>query len=167
MGSLTHTSQSIALRVIGGSLGALLVLGFRTWRHSDARSQAQEQTLLVLSLIAAQVRHANPDSLVLIPQPGPPRMDAVSLLSGVGPQGITVLDETSGEVVWQDRVVIYGQAVWDPVQRLSRFGSPVLQVVGHVGIGMATLATLATNLAARPTTSPTSGSAASPSVSGR
>jgi tetrahydromethanopterin S-methyltransferase subunit C len=37
-------------------------------------------------------------------------------------------------------------------------------VVGLVGLGMATLAT---NLAARPTTSPTSGSAASPSVSGR
>jgi nucleobase:cation symporter-1, NCS1 family len=61
-------------------------------------------------------------------------------------------------------LVIYGQAVWDPVQRLSRFGRPVLQVVGLVGLGMATLAT---NLAAGPTTSPTSGSAASPSVSGR
>jgi NCS1 family nucleobase:cation symporter-1 len=58
-------------------------------------------------------------------------------------------------------LVIYGQAVWDPVQLLSRFGSPVLHVVGLVGLG------LATNLAARPTTSPTSGSAASPFVSGR
>jgi cytosine/uracil/thiamine/allantoin permease len=57
-----------------------------------------------------------------------------------------------------------GRKVWDPVQRLSRFGRPVLQVVGLVGLGMATLAT---NLAAGPTTSPTSGSAASPSVSGR
>ena len=61
-------------------------------------------------------------------------------------------------------LVIYGQAVWDPVQLLSRFGSPVSHVVGLVGFG---LATLATNLAARPTTSPTSGSAASPSVSRR
>jgi NCS1 family nucleobase:cation symporter-1 len=61
-------------------------------------------------------------------------------------------------------LVIHGQAVWDPVQRPSRFGSPGLHVVGLVGLG---LASLATNLAARPTTSPTSGSAPSPSVSGR
>jgi nucleobase:cation symporter-1, NCS1 family len=61
-------------------------------------------------------------------------------------------------------LVIYGQAGRDPVQLLSRFGSPVLHVMGLVGLG---LAMLATNLAARPTTSPTSGSAVSPSVSGR
>jgi NCS1 family nucleobase:cation symporter-1 len=42
-------------------------------------------------------------------------------------------------------IVIYGQAVWDPVVLLSRFDSPVLHVVGLVGLG---LATLATNLAA-------------------
>jgi nucleobase:cation symporter-1, NCS1 family len=42
-------------------------------------------------------------------------------------------------------VVIYGQAVWDPVVLLSRFESPVLHVVGLAGLG---LATLATNLAA-------------------
>jgi nucleobase:cation symporter-1, NCS1 family len=38
-------------------------------------------------------------------------------------------------------LVIYGQAVWDPVPLLSRFGSPVLHVVGLVGLGLATLAT--------------------------
>ena len=50
-----------------------------------------------------------------------------------------------GVAVTSATVVIYGQAVWDPVVLLSRFESPLLHVVGLVGIG---LATLATNLAA-------------------
>jgi NCS1 family nucleobase:cation symporter-1 len=50
-----------------------------------------------------------------------------------------------GVAVTSATIVIYGQAVWDPVVLLSRFDSPVLHVVGLVGLG---LATLATNLAA-------------------
>ena len=50
-----------------------------------------------------------------------------------------------GVAVTSATVVIYGQAVWDPVVLLSRFESPLLHVVGLVGVG---LATLATNLAA-------------------
>jgi NCS1 family nucleobase:cation symporter-1 len=50
-----------------------------------------------------------------------------------------------GVAVTSATVLIYGQAVWDPVVLLARFESPVLHVVGLVGLG---LATLATNLAA-------------------
>src|SRR5215471_19132635 len=50
-----------------------------------------------------------------------------------------------GVAVTSATIVIYGQAVWDPVVLLARFESPVLHVVGLVGLG---LATLATNLAA-------------------
>src|SRR5262245_22907085 len=50
-----------------------------------------------------------------------------------------------GVAVTSATIVIYGQAVWDPVVLLSRFENPLLHVVGLVGIG---LATLATNLAA-------------------
>lgn len=50
-----------------------------------------------------------------------------------------------GVAVTSATIVIYGEAVWDPVLLLSRFGNPVLHVVGLVGI---CLATLATNLAA-------------------
>jgi NCS1 family nucleobase:cation symporter-1 len=50
-----------------------------------------------------------------------------------------------GVAVTSASVVIYGQVVWDPVVLLSRFESPLLHVVGLVGVG---LATLATNLAA-------------------
>jgi NCS1 family nucleobase:cation symporter-1 len=50
-----------------------------------------------------------------------------------------------GVAVTSATVVIYGQAIWDPVVLLARFDSPVLHVVGLVGL---VLATLATNLAA-------------------
>jgi NCS1 family nucleobase:cation symporter-1 len=50
-----------------------------------------------------------------------------------------------GVAVTSATVVIYGKAIWDPVLLLARFESPVLHVVGLVGLG---LATLATNLAA-------------------
>src|SRR5262249_44940552 len=50
-----------------------------------------------------------------------------------------------GVAVTSATIVIYGQAVWDPVVLLARFESPVLHIVGLVGLG---LATLATNLAA-------------------
>jgi NCS1 family nucleobase:cation symporter-1 len=50
-----------------------------------------------------------------------------------------------GVAVTSATIVIYGKAVWDPVVLLSNFESPVLHVVGLVGI---VVATLATNLAA-------------------
>ncbi len=50
-----------------------------------------------------------------------------------------------GVAVTSATVVIYGRAVWDPVVLLARFESPVLHVVGLLGL---VLATLATNLAA-------------------
>jgi NCS1 family nucleobase:cation symporter-1 len=50
-----------------------------------------------------------------------------------------------GVAVTSATVVIYGQAIWDPVVLLARFESPVLHVVGLGGL---CLATLATNLAA-------------------
>jgi NCS1 family nucleobase:cation symporter-1 len=50
-----------------------------------------------------------------------------------------------GVAVTSATIVIYGEAVWDPVVLLARFDSPVLHVVGLIGLG---LATLATNLAA-------------------
>jgi NCS1 family nucleobase:cation symporter-1 len=50
-----------------------------------------------------------------------------------------------GVAVTSATVVIYGQAVWDPVVLLSRFDSPLLHVVGLLGV---VVATLATNLAA-------------------
>jgi NCS1 family nucleobase:cation symporter-1 len=50
-----------------------------------------------------------------------------------------------GVAVTSATIVIYGEAVWDPVVLLARFGSPVLHAVGLIGLG---LATLATNLAA-------------------
>jgi nucleobase:cation symporter-1, NCS1 family len=50
-----------------------------------------------------------------------------------------------GVAVTSATIVIYGEAVWDPVVLLSRFDSPVLHAVGLAGL---CLATLATNLAA-------------------
>jgi NCS1 family nucleobase:cation symporter-1 len=50
-----------------------------------------------------------------------------------------------GVAVTSATIVIYGKAIWDPVVLLSRFESPVLHVIGLIGLG---LATLATNLAA-------------------
>jgi NCS1 family nucleobase:cation symporter-1 len=50
-----------------------------------------------------------------------------------------------GVAVTSATVVIYGEAIWDPVVVLSRFTSPVWHVVGLVGL---VVATLATNLAA-------------------
>jgi NCS1 family nucleobase:cation symporter-1 len=50
-----------------------------------------------------------------------------------------------GVAVTSATVVIYGQAVWDPVVLLSRFESPLLHALGLAGL---CLATLATNLAA-------------------
>jgi NCS1 family nucleobase:cation symporter-1 len=50
-----------------------------------------------------------------------------------------------GVAVTSATVVIYGQAVWGPVVLLSRFDSPLLHVVGLVGV---VVAALATNLAA-------------------
>jgi NCS1 family nucleobase:cation symporter-1 len=50
-----------------------------------------------------------------------------------------------GVAVTSATIVIYGKAIWDPVVLLSRFDSPLLHIVGLLGLG---LATLATNLAA-------------------
>jgi NCS1 family nucleobase:cation symporter-1 len=50
-----------------------------------------------------------------------------------------------GVAVTSATIVIYGKAIWDPVVLLSRFDSPLLHLVGLLGLG---LATLATNLAA-------------------
>jgi NCS1 family nucleobase:cation symporter-1 len=50
-----------------------------------------------------------------------------------------------GVAVTSATIVIYKQAIWDPVELLARFTSPVLHVVGLLAL---CLATLATNLAA-------------------
>jgi NCS1 family nucleobase:cation symporter-1 len=50
-----------------------------------------------------------------------------------------------GVAVTSATVVIYGQAIWDPVELLSRFESPFWHALGLFGL---VLATLATNLAA-------------------
>jgi NCS1 family nucleobase:cation symporter-1 len=50
-----------------------------------------------------------------------------------------------GVAVTSATIVIYGTAVWDPVELLSRFTNPALHVIGLLGL---VLATLATNLAA-------------------
>jgi NCS1 family nucleobase:cation symporter-1 len=50
-----------------------------------------------------------------------------------------------GVAVTSATIVIYGAAVWDPVELLSRFTNPALHVVGLAGLAVATLAT---NLAA-------------------
>jgi NCS1 family nucleobase:cation symporter-1 len=50
-----------------------------------------------------------------------------------------------GVAVTSATVVIYGQAIWDPVELLARFESPFWHVLGLFGL---VLATLATNLAA-------------------
>jgi NCS1 family nucleobase:cation symporter-1 len=50
-----------------------------------------------------------------------------------------------GVAVTSATVVIYGQAVWDPVVLLARIDSPVAHVVGLLGL---VVATLATNIAA-------------------
>jgi nucleobase:cation symporter-1, NCS1 family len=50
-----------------------------------------------------------------------------------------------GVAVTSATVVIYGQAIWDPVELLSRFESPYWHALGLFGL---VLATLATNLAA-------------------
>ncbi|HEY2206806.1 MAG TPA: NCS1 family nucleobase:cation symporter-1 [Pseudonocardia sp.] len=48
-------------------------------------------------------------------------------------------------VVTSGTIVLYGQAVWDPVEVASRFGNPVAVVIGLV---MAVLATMSCNVAA-------------------
>lgn len=93
-------AAALSLLVLG-LVTALLVFGFRTWHKSDARSQAQEQTLLALSQLVAQVRHADPDSIFL------PAPQSITLVSGQGPDGGTVLDPNSGDVLWQKRVALY------------------------------------------------------------
>jgi NCS1 family nucleobase:cation symporter-1 len=50
-----------------------------------------------------------------------------------------------GVAVTSATVVIYGRAIWDPVELLSRFKSPFWHALGLFGL---VLATLATNLAA-------------------
>lgn len=50
-----------------------------------------------------------------------------------------------GVAVTSATVVIYGAAVWDPVELLSRFQDPFWHIVGLIGL---VIATLATNLAA-------------------
>jgi nucleobase:cation symporter-1, NCS1 family len=48
-------------------------------------------------------------------------------------------------IVTSGTIVLYGQAIWDPIEVTSRFSSPVAVVIGLV---MAVLATIATNVAA-------------------
>jgi NCS1 family nucleobase:cation symporter-1 len=48
-------------------------------------------------------------------------------------------------VVTSGTIVLYGQAIWDPVEVASRFGNPVAVVIGLV---MAVLATVSCNVAA-------------------
>lgn len=50
-----------------------------------------------------------------------------------------------GIAVTSATVVIFGEAIWDPVELLAKFQNPVVQVVGLVAL---IIATLATNLAA-------------------
>jgi hypothetical protein len=89
---------------------SLFVFGTQSWQRSTARSQAEEQTLEVLALLSTLVRHANPDSLALISPADQPTPIGLSLLSCLGPNGSSVLDPTTGEIVWQNYVVIYQDA---------------------------------------------------------
>jgi NCS1 family nucleobase:cation symporter-1 len=50
-----------------------------------------------------------------------------------------------GVAVTSATIVIYGRPIWDPVELLARFESPVIHVVGMLSL---CLATLATNIAA-------------------
>src|SRR5207344_988194 len=50
-----------------------------------------------------------------------------------------------GVAVTSATIVIYGKAIWDPVELLTKFTSPLLLVFSMLSLG---LATLATNIAA-------------------
>ncbi len=50
-----------------------------------------------------------------------------------------------GVAVTSATTIIYGKAIWDPVELMQRFHSPVLLVVALVALA---IATLATNIAA-------------------
>jgi NCS1 family nucleobase:cation symporter-1 len=50
-----------------------------------------------------------------------------------------------GVAVTSGTIVIFGQAIWDPVELVARFDAPIVHVVALLGL---CLATLATNIAA-------------------
>ncbi len=50
-----------------------------------------------------------------------------------------------GVAVTSATVLIYGKAIWDPIQLLTRFDSPITLIVAMLSLA---LATLATNIAA-------------------
>ncbi len=63
----------------------------------------------------------------------------------IGLPGTMVLYSFIGIAVTSATVIIFGEAIWDPVQLLGRFSSPLIVVISMLGL---TIATLSTNIAA-------------------
>src|SRR5262249_39543981 len=73
------------------------------------------------------------------PQRGPTPGQAIALPPAMG------LFAFIGVAVTSATIVIFGKAIWDPVELVARFEAPLVHVVALLGL---CLATLATNLAA-------------------
>lgn len=63
----------------------------------------------------------------------------------IGLPGTMVLYSFIGIAVTSATVIIFGEAIWDPVQLLGKFSSPLIVVVSMLGL---VIATLSTNIAA-------------------
>ncbi len=63
----------------------------------------------------------------------------------IGLPGTMVLYSFIGIAVTSATVIIYGEAIWDPVILLGKFTSPVVVIISMIGL---TIATLSTNIAA-------------------
>ena len=63
----------------------------------------------------------------------------------IGLPGTMVLYSFIGIAVTSATVIIFGEAIWDPVALLGKFSSPLVVIISMVGL---TIATLSTNIAA-------------------
>src|SRR5690606_14628801 len=63
----------------------------------------------------------------------------------IGLPGTMVLYSFIGIAVTSATVIIFGEAIWDPVVLLGKFSSPLVVIISMIGL---TVATLSTNIAA-------------------
>ncbi len=95
-----------------GTLASLLVPAFHAWRRTDIQSQAQQQCLIVTSLITREFQSSKPDR-VHVQAAGaedPPgaavRRDTLLFASSLDESGVAHLDR-GGDPIWQKIVYVY------------------------------------------------------------
>jgi len=105
---------SVLLLLLSYCLYSTLLPGIRAWRKSDIRADVQQNALIVLQRISAELRASDIESVVIKDSTYEEKISgktlpccAIIFLSPVGAQNEPLYDVSSGQIIWRKHSVFY------------------------------------------------------------